>query len=194
MMKYHLILAGMLTVTLAGCSGPNSTARNIETAASINSLAGVPGAGLVGLTASAIDIFSKAGKPAMDKPSEGIANHMRQAPGLVKLPDKEGKVVSKWITRKEPEGRIVSYETAPKISMAYTEAYQDAINRYLAGDFGDGGETKVRDNLQAWSKGELVVAEYNNPNGAKIIIVSNNNKPGKAMLPEEWAEKVNTQK
>lgn len=194
MMRYNLVLAGILTVTLAGCSGPNSTARNIETATSINSLAGVPGAGLVGLTASAIDIYSKAGNPGMDKPSEGIGYHMRQAPGLVKLPDKDGRVVSKWITRNEPEGRIVSSETAPKISMAYTEAYHDAIKRYLAGDFGDGGEDKVRDNLQAWAKGELVVAEYNNPNGAKIIIVSNHNNPGKAMLPEEWAEKAKIMK
>lgn len=194
-MKSRMVLSGILmTVTLAGCTGPNTVARNVETASSINSLAGVPGAGWVGLAASAVDIFNRIGKPTLDKPSEGIARHLRQSPGMVKLPDKEGKVIPKWVTRKESDGRIVSYETAPKISMAYTEAYSDAVGRYLAGDFGDGGESKVRENLAAWEKGELLVAEYNNPNGAKIIIVSIHNSPGKPMLPEEWAEIAKTMK
>ncbi len=194
-MKKHLMWCGSITfMMLAGCAGPNSTARNVETAASINSLAGVPGAGWVGLAASAADIFSKVGKPTTGKPSEGILKHMRQSPQLLKLPNKEGKITTRWVTRKDKDGRVISVENSPKESMAYTEAYIDATSRFLGGDFGDGGEAKVRANLEAWEKGGLVVAEYNDPNGTKVIIVSNHNDPGEAMLPTEWAEKAKSQK
>lgn len=193
-MKSRTLIVGGMVAILAGCSGPNTVARNVETASTINSLAGVPGAGIVGLVASAIDIFSKVGKPTTAPASPGIVKHLRSSPALVKLPNKEGKVIPKWITRKEADGQVVSADTAPKISMEYTEAYVDAVGRFHAGDFGDGGELKIRENLKAWEKGELVVAEYDNPTGAKIIIVSNHNSPGEPMLPEEWAEKSNTLK
>lgn len=194
-MKSRMSLTGILmTVALVGCTGPNKVARNVETAASINSLAGVPGAGLIGLAASAVDIFSKVGKPTTAPASQGLRKHFQSSPGLVKLPDKEGKLVAKWVPRKVSDGRMVSAETAPQISMQYTEAYTDAIRRFLGGDLGDGGESKIRENIIAWEKGGLVVAEYDNPNGAKIIIVSNHNSPGEPMLPEEWSEKAKTLK
>lgn len=188
MKSKKLIVCGMVAF-LAGCSGPNTVARNVETAASINSLAGVPYAGVVGLAASAVDIFSKVGKPKVAPASPGIRNHIQNSPAMIKLPNKEGKVVTTWRPRKGKDGQMISAETAPKISMEYTEAFMDAVGRFVAGDFGDGDELKKSENLKAWEKGELVVAEYDNPNGAKIIIVSNENRPGEPMLPEEWAEK-----
>jgi len=81
-MKYRILLPGLIMLTITACSGPNTVARNVETAASINALAGVPGAGLVGLAASAIDLFSSFGRPKLGKTSEKLMAFVSKTPSI----------------------------------------------------------------------------------------------------------------
>lgn len=55
-LRFNLVGTFVVTVALSGCSGPSSITQNIRTGATMNSLAGVPGAGMVGLAAHAVDL------------------------------------------------------------------------------------------------------------------------------------------
>ncbi len=187
MKSKKLIVCGMVAF-LAGCSGPNTVARNVETAATINSLAGVPFSGVVGLTASAIDFFSKVGKPKVGKASPGVMKYLDTAPNSQQIIKSDGSREFKWLARRK-DGKMITEQTASHQSLDHHVAFYLGSERFQQGDFGDGGAEIQRQNLEAWKRGELVVAEYDGPNGAKVIFVSNNNEPADVMLPEEWAEK-----
>lgn len=175
----------MLAIAIAcsvGCAGPgsNTVAGNVATGATINSLAGVPGAGIVGLAAMAVDVISTSGRPQVGKLSPALLQQWQQAPLLFIGPDK-----STWKPRKLEDGRLITEENAPKRSMEYKEAVQRAISKYVDGQFGDTAEMQ-QINLKAWEERKTVVAEYSGPNNANIVFVSTGREPAEVMFSEEW--------
>jgi hypothetical protein len=175
-----------LTIIIAcsvGCAGTgsNTVAGNVATGATINALAGVPGAGIVGLTAMAVDVITTSGRPQVGKLSPALLQQWQQAPLLFIGPDK-----STWKPRKLEDGRLITEENAPKRSMEYKEAVQRAISKYVDGQFGDTPEMQQK-NLKAWEERKTVVAEYSGPNNANIVFVSTDREPAEVMFSEEWA-------
>lgn len=189
MMRYNLVLAGILTVTLAGCSGPNSTARNIETAATINSLAGVPGAGLVGLAASAADVITKSGNPKVGKTSERLSALVAKTPAIFWDSNGHYKWAESYVWRENGETKRIKTDQIPQEMLNYKAGWAKAIGLIPQGIFYEDNPVLQSKNLDALEKGDLVVAEYAGLNGAKIIAVSKNNEPFELMLPEEWSAK-----
>lgn len=193
-MKTRDLWAGVMLVVLAGCTGPNTVARNVETAATINSLAGVPGAGLVGLVASAADIFSKIGKPKIGKTSDRLAALIAKTPGIILDSNGQVKWVEYAIWRENGETKRIKVDQIPQEKLNYKAAWAKAVGLIPEGIFSQDNQEVQQRNLDAWEKGELVVAEYPGLNGAKIVAISVNNGPFELMLPEEWAEKAKTLK
>jgi len=196
MMKKFLGL--MLTLTIAfsvGCAGPgsNTVAGNVATGATINALAGVPGAGLVGLAAMTVDAISNSRRPEIKKWSPEFSKHVLQSPlfsfrckDLNAPVCKDEDIEVSWRPRKKDDGSLITSENAPKRSMEYTEAYVKSADHYLHGIFGDTPEMQQR-NLKAWEEGKTVVAEYHRPNNANLVYVSTGREPAEIMLTEEWA-------
>lgn len=175
----------MMTLTIAssvGCAGPgrNTVAGNVATGASINALAGVPGAGLVGLAAMATDIISQSGKPKTGQFSPALRQHLNQSPGLILTTGKPH-----WMPRKETDGHVITADNAPKRSMEYKEAFVRAADKYVRGQFGDTPEMQ-QENLKAWEERKTVVAEYSGPNNANLVFVSTDREPAEVMFSEEW--------
>jgi len=179
-----------LVVTAAcafGCAGPgsNTVAGNVATGATINALGGVPGAGIVGLAASAIEIFSGFGHPTIGKASPKIIKYLNESP-TCNLIDENGKLKGGWASRKLKDGRVITKENASQRAMDYSEAYMIAVSQFVDKQFGDTEEMRQR-NLKAWEEGTIVIAEYHGPKDTDIVIVSTNREPAEAMLAEEWA-------
>lgn len=194
MMKSRVVIAGAMVAILAGCAGPNTVARNVETAATINSLAGVPGAGLVGLAASAVDIFSNIGKPKVNKTSERLSVLIAKTPVI--FWDMNGQY--KWgeyaIWRENGETKRIKIDQIPQEKLNYKAAWAKAVGLIPQGIFAQDNQELQQTKLDAWKNGGLVVAEYTGLNNAQIVAVSVNNEPFELMLPEEWAEKTKTLK
>lgn len=55
-MKLFRIILILAAISVAGCAGRNSTTGNVSTALMLDSLAGVPGVGLIGAAASMVDL------------------------------------------------------------------------------------------------------------------------------------------
>lgn len=189
MMKSRILLAGGLMVVLAGCTGPNTVARNVETAATINNLAGVPGAGWVGLAASAVDVISRVGKPKVGKTSDRLTALVAKTPSI--FWDMNGQY--RWgeyaVWREDGETKRIKIDQIPQEKLNYKAAWAQAVGLIPQGIFSKDNPEVQKRNLDAWEKGELVVAEYIGLNGVKIVAISKNNEPFELMLPEEWAEK-----
>lgn len=182
---------------MLGCAGPgsNTVAGNVATGATINALAGVPGAGLVGAVAMIVDAATKPGprKAAKVKISPELLQMFEESPTCNtfckhwkerRCADAELEVF--WRSRKKKDGSLITVDNAPKRSMEYTEAAMKAANKYLAGIFGDTPEEHTK-NLKAKAEGKMFVAVYHSPNNANIIYVSKNNGPADIMTAEEWA-------
>lgn len=188
-MKSRILLAGGLMVVLAGCTGPNTVARNVETAATINNLAGVPGAGWVGLAASAVDVISRVGKPKVGKTSDRLTALVAKTPSI--FWDMNGQY--RWgeyaVWREDGETKRIKIDQIPQEKLNYKAAWAQAVGLIPQGIFSKDNPEVQKRNLDAWEKGELVVAEYIGLNGVKIVAISKNNEPFELMLPEEWAEK-----
>ncbi|ABL01362.1 hypothetical protein [Pelobacter propionicus] len=174
-MLKKFIAYSALVALVSGCAGNTTRYQDARTVSSINSLAGVPYAGYLGVAAMAADVVSKVGKPKTGVISPGIMNHLLSSP----------MYLEKWIPRKK-NGVLLTVENTPQISRDYTETYAKTVPRLIGGDFGDGGEVVVKKNIEAWRDGKRVVAEYHGPNGVKVICVSDNNKPFNIMTREEW--------
>ncbi len=176
-----LFLAGLVS----GCaSGPTSTARNVETGAFINSVAGTPGAGVVGLAAMAVDIVSRTGKPEVGSSSPELKRHLFSSPRYIA---KDGK--EEWAPRKGQGGVIHTVDNTPQESRDYAALYTHATSMFKNGEFGD-TETERHKNLLAWENRQTVVAEYTGRGNAKIVIISEARKPGEAMTGDEWAARL----
>lgn len=188
-MKSRILLAGGLMVVLAGCTGPNTVARNVETAATINNLAGAPGAGWVGLAASAVDVISRVGKPKVGKTSDRLTALVAKTPSI--FWDMNGQY--RWgeyaVWREDGETKRIKIDQIPQEKLNYKAAWAQAVGLIPQGIFSKDNPEVQKRNLDAWEKGELVVAEYIGLNGVKIVAISKNNEPFELMLPEEWAEK-----
>lgn len=194
-MKSPMVLTGILmTVTLAGCTGPNTVARNVETAASINSLAGVPGAGWVGLAASVADIFSRVGKPKVSGTSERLSALVSKTPSIFWASNGSYKWGEYAIWRENDEVKKIKRDQIPQEKLNYKAAWAKAVGLIPQGIFSEDNRELQARSLEAWGKGEIVAVEYLGLNGAKIVAVSKNNEPFELMLPEEWAEKEKTLK
>lgn len=180
-MKSLVLMLSIISLCIGGCAGQNTAAGNVATGATINAVAGVPGAGIVTLVATAAEIFSKIGQPKIGKTSPDIRHHLMKTPGYVK--DASGKVI--WVPRKQADGTVITADNAPQRSMECTETYVRAVSSYLQGIFGDTTEMQ-RANLAAWKDGKTVIAEYHGPNNSDIVIVSTNREPATVMLSEEW--------
>lgn len=191
----------MLTLTIAssvGCAGPgsNTVAGNVATGATINAVAGVPGAGLVGAAAMAVEALSKPSSPKGGKASPALAKMVQESPTCnlfckqwKERVCKEEELEVFWRSRKKEDGSFVTVENAPKRSMEYTEAFRRATFKYMSGILGDTPEMQTR-NLKAREEGRSVVAEYYRPNNANLVFVSTNkDEVADAMLAEEWAAK-----
>lgn len=178
----------------SGCANTSKVAGNVATGAGIDAMAGVPYAGAIGLAATAVEVFSKIGKPEIGKKSPRIEEIIRNSPRPV-LDETRRKVVS-WKTEvyvDKTSKQVVkkTLENSPPENLGYKAAYAMAIYRYVNGDFGDGEGDAVKRNLEAWRDEKLVVAEYTGPNGAKVVIVSDKNEPGEVMTGEEWVARKN---
>lgn len=55
-MKFMQIFVMIVAISVTGCAGRNSTTGNVSTALMLDSLAGVPGVGLIGAAASIVDL------------------------------------------------------------------------------------------------------------------------------------------
>jgi len=187
----------VITVTCSfGCAGPgsNTVAGNVATGAAINALAGVPGAGIVGLAAMVVDAATKPSAPKGGKASPELRKMIMESPTCnifckhwKERPCKPEELEVFWVTRKEEGGRVVSKETAPRRSMEYTEAFRRATYKYMAGILGDTPEMQAK-NQKAREEGRLVVAAYSGPNNTNLVFVSRNkDEVADAMLAEEWA-------
>lgn len=186
-MKCKFVLAGVVTVAIAtGCAGPNTTARNIETAASINSLAGVPGAGWVGLAASAADIILKSGKPKFGTTSKQLSTYIDKTPGIVWEMNGQYRWGEYAIWRENGETVRVRRDQIPQEKLDYKAAWAKAVGLVQQGIFSEDNIELQKTNLDAWEKGEVVAAEYYGLNGKKVIAVSKNREAFEIMLPEEW--------
>lgn len=181
-------------VLLLGCAGPgsNTVAGNVATGATINALAGVPGAGLVTAAAMAVEALVKP-RSNKGRVSPELVKLVEESPGIelvcknkkeLVCRDEELEVV--WRTRKKKDGRLVTAENAPKRSLEYTESLARAARKYWAGILGDTPEMQAK-NLKAREEGQTVVAEYRGPNNVSIVYVSVNNGPVDVMTGEEWA-------
>jgi hypothetical protein len=177
---------------MLGCAGPNSsvTTTNIEKAAAIDS-AFVPGAAIIGVPMLAVDAvkyFANSGKPKLKKFSPQLLEITKSSPFPVF--DETCTKVVQWLPSFyiDDNGKRVKVtsETASQISRDYGVVLSVAGCRYRLGDFGDEGPEAVKKNLEAWRDGKLVVAEYNGPNGVKVVVVSDKNEPAEMMLPVEW--------
>lgn len=192
----------MLAITIAcsgGCAGPgsNTVAGNVATGATINALAGVPGAGIVGIVAMAADVISQSGQPKINKWSPEFTRHILQSPLCsFRCKDRDARTCKDdefelfWYPRKKADGSLITTQNAPKRSMEYMETYVRSAKQYLRGVFGDTPEMQAK-NLKAWEEGKTVVAEYHGPNNANLVYVSVNREPAEIMLAEEWATKKN---
>lgn len=178
-----IILAAI--ACLFGCAGQNTAAGNVATGATINAVAGVPGAGIVGLVATAADIISQSGHPEVGKMSPEFSKHFLQAPACISY-RKDGKNVMHWKSRKKEDGSLITKDNAPKRSMEYAETFILSAGQFCDGIFGDTPEMQAK-NLAAWKEGKTVVAEFHGPNNANIAFVSVNREPAEVMLSEEWA-------
>ncbi len=189
-MKYRILLPGLIMLTITACSGPNTVARNVETAASINALAGVPGAGLVGLAASAIDLFSSFGRPKLGKTSEKLMAFVSKTPSIFWGENGEYKWGEYAIWRENDEIKRVKVDQIPLENLNLKAAWSKSVGLIPQGIFSEDNSESQKKSLDAWEKGELVVAEYSGLNGAKVVAVSKNKEPFEIMLPEEWAAKA----
>lgn len=185
-MKYRILLPGLMMLTITACTGPNTVARNMETAASLNALAGVPGAGFIGLAASAVDLFSGFGKPKVGKTSERLMEIVSRTPGVLKDSNGQYKWLEYAVWRENGETKRVKLDQIPQEKLNYKLAWAKAVGFVPAGVFSQENQDLQARNLDAWEKGETVVAEYVGLNGAKVIAVSKNKEPFEIMLPEEW--------
>jgi len=189
-----LTLLIAISLIVSGCANTSNMAGNVATGAGIDAMAGVPYAGVIGLAATAVEIISKIGKPKVGEPSAKLKEIIMNSPWPI-LDESKTKVVG-WKTdsRFDPVQKKVvnmTVENSPPTNLGYKAAYMIAMNRYVKGDFGDGGEDAVKKNLDAWRDGKLVEAEYAGPNGAKVVIVSDKNEPGEVMTYEEWMTRKN---
>jgi hypothetical protein len=191
------VLGIMMAFTIScsvGCAGPgsNTVPGNVATGATINALAGVPGAGLVAAAAIAVEALTK---PRSNKGgvSPELVKLVEEAPSFnlacknskeLVCKDEELEVV--WRSRKRKDGSLVTVESAPKRSLEYTESLGRAARKYWAGILGDTPEMQAK-NLKAREEGTTVVAEYHGPNNANIVYESVNNGPVYVMTGEEWA-------
>lgn len=194
-MKIRFYLTGtFLMVAVAGCSGPNSAARNLETAASINSLAGVPFSGAVGLVASAADVISRVGSPKIGKTSDRLDALVAKTPSIFCDSNGNCKWAEYFVWRENGEVKRIKTDQIPREMLNYKAAWAKAVGLIPQGVFSEENHEMQARNLEAWEKGGTVVAEYLGQNGAKIVAVSKNNEPFALMLPEEWADKAQTLK
>lgn len=186
----YLVVAAAL---MLGCAGPgsNTVAGNVATGATINALAGVPGAGLVGAAAMAVEALVKP-RSNKGRVSPELVKLVEEAPGI-ELVCKNKKAVCKdeewevvWRSRKKKDGSLVTVENAPKRSLEYTESLKRAARKYWAGILGDTPEMHAK-NLEARKEGKTVVAEYRGPNNVSVVFLSVNNGPVDIMTGEEWA-------
>ena len=183
-----LITIGASVSLIFGCAGHNMTAGNVATATAIDAAGGVPYAGVISLTATAVDIFANTGKPKWRNTSPGFSKKLKGAPFVMQMDSGYSKVI-KWFPRRYKDGDkivVVPVESTPQEQLDYAIVRYIAANRFQSGDFGDGGPEAVQKNLEAWRDGKLVVAEYKGPNGVKVLAVSDKNEPAELMLPEEW--------
>ncbi len=194
MKKVLGIMMALIISCSVGCAGPgsNTVSGNVATGATINALAGVPGAGLVAATAMAVEALMK---PRSNKGgvSPELVKLVEEAPSInlicknakeLVCKDEELEVV--WKSRKKKDGSVVTVENAPKRSLEYTESLGRAARKYWAGILGDSPEMQAK-NLKARAEGKTVVAEYHGPNNADIVYESINNGPVYVMTGEEWA-------
>jgi len=193
-MKKNLFakIALVPVIFIFGCSGANKNvnADSVSKVAAVDALAGVPYAGYVSLAATAVDILSRTGKPSPKKISPKLLEILKHT--ACPVVDKTCTKVVKWhVGLYKENGKVVRVplEKSPQMNLDYAITHQIATCRYRAGDFGDGGPEVSKRNLEAWRDGKLLVAEYNGPNGVKLIAVSNHNEDGEMMLPEEWEER-----
>lgn len=191
-MKYRILLPGFMMLTITACSGPNTVARNVETAASLNALAGVPGAGLIGLAASAVDLFSGFGKPKVGKTSERLMEIVSRTPGVLRDTNGQYKWLDYAVWRENGETKRLKLDQIPQEKLNYKLAWVKAVGSVQEGILSQDNQELQARNLEAWEKGDSVVAEYVGPNGAKVVAVSKNKEPFEIMLPEELAAITDT--
>lgn len=184
-----------LTITMSfGCAGPgrNTTAGNVATGATINALAGVPGAGLVGAAAMMVEAMTNPSSSNRGTVSPELEKMVEEAPRCTLVCKYSKERVCQveeleviWKSRKKKDGSFATVENAPKRALEYTEALTRAAKKYWAGILGDTPEMQAA-NLKARAEGKTVVAEYGGPNGASIVYVSVDNSPVEVMTGEEW--------
>ncbi|MCL2760359.1 MAG: hypothetical protein FWD70_01770 [Desulfuromonadales bacterium] len=182
------IAAGMFLAgcTISGITGGQNPVSNVATGPTLAASAGTHTyTGGIALSAAAINMFAKIGKPKVKKISPELTDHILSSPWLTTA---KGKYV--WKPKQGKNKVLITEATASPVSMGYTIAFGEGSARFIAGDFGDGGEEAVKKNLDAWEHGGLVVAEYHGSQGGQTIyIISNKNKAGYAMTDTEWVEK-----
>lgn len=191
-MKYRILLPGFMMLTITACSGPNTVARNVETAASLNALAGVPGAGLIGLAASAVDLFSGFGKPKLGKTSEKLSACVSKTPSIFWGENGQYKWGEYAVWRENGETKRVKIDQIPQENLNLKAAWAKAVGLIPQGVFAEGNQDLQARNLDAWKKGETVVVEYAGLNGATVVAVSKNKEPFEIMLPGELAAITDT--
>ena len=183
-MRKTLIGGVVVLGSMVGCaSDPGSTARNVSTGATINAVAGTPGAGIVGLAAMAVELFSGIGRPEVKQVSQELSDLIATSPNYR---NENGK--TQWLPRKGKDGKIYTIENSTERSRRHFALFASAIERFGNCDFGDTPETKEK-NLLAWKNEKQVVAEYAEGD-AKIVIVSEGGEPGEAMTGEEWTARL----
>lgn len=184
----------MLAFLMSGCANTSKTAGNIATGAGIDAMAGVPYAGAIGLAATAVEIFSKIGKPKIGNRTSKITEIVRSTPRPI-LDETNSKVIT-WkpeVYFDKVKNHVVkiTLENATQTNLDYKVAYAIATKRFVLGDFGNGGQDTAKKNMDAWKDGKLVEVEYTGPNGVKVVIVSDKNDPGEVMTYEEWMARKN---
>lgn len=168
-------------LSFLGCANHNTAAGNVATGAAINSVAGVPGAGVISLLATAVELISQYGRPSVGSASPQLSHHIKQSPGFVLKEDG----TPHWIPRKEKGGHTITADNAPQRSKDYAVDYIIAVQKFCDAQFGDTPEMQQK-NLKAWKDGKAVVAEYHGSHKTDLVIVSVNREPAEAMTAEEW--------
>lgn len=195
-MKKVVVACAVISFMTCGCSGPNTTAGNISTGATLAALANTPGAGLIGIGASIVDFgiqaFSGIGKPKIGKGSPKLMYDIQRTPGIIGW-NEDGS--PKWgamaIWRENDERKTMKLQEIPveklDIKLAYTRAVTQLPQEIFSADKGIQEECS-----KIWENGGLVVVEYHGTGSGKVIAVSDKNEPFELMLPEEWeARKAN---
>jgi hypothetical protein len=205
--------AAILFCFISGCSGVRQTVQDTQTATIIASAGGVPGAGMVGIAADAVDLgirlanfFRDINKPKVKKISPKlneifskiyIANEYDENRQFVRRSD----YATVW---ENGEKKKVLVKDIPRNLLNQKSALERAMISITMGYLADEDANLLNHNLEIWKNGGLLVIEYHGyyhtfrheaetakalrkgPEGATVIAVSDKNEPFEIMLPEEW--------